>query len=194
MKERLAIVSVFFGILAIIIFTLFQKIDMPLQMIDRATGLIAYLFLFLAILSSEYMRQMKGIFGKSFISMHHWLARIAVFLMLIHPIAFALEERSIMVFIPVFYPLMEFLELAGRPALYLIIIAVLAGIYSKRIIKKWKKIHYLNYIAFLFIFVHALLIGTDLRSAIIQLLWATMAFLVIVVFIHKHVLAARKSQ
>lgn len=188
MKERIAILLPFFIIVTIIMFTLHQKMDMPLQMIDRASGLFAYLFLFLAILSSEYMRQMKKIFGKGFIAIHHHIARIGVTLMLIHPIAFALEESSFLVFIPVLLPIKDFLELAGRPALYLILIATLAGMYRKKIIKKWKKIHYLNYIAFPLLFVHSWLIGTDLQSGIMQLLWFTMFFLVIAIFIHKHII------
>ena len=191
MKERLIIVSSFIVIVALAMFTLFQNMEMPLQMIDRATGLFAYLFIFLAILSSEYMKQMKKIFGMGFIAIHHHLVRIGILLMLVHPIAFALEERSFFVFVPVFYPFMDFLELAGRPALYLILIAALAGVYRKKIIRTWKKIHYLSYLAFLLIFIHAWLIGTDLQSRIMQLIWAIMAVIIIVVFIHKHIIKHR---
>ncbi|MGM0771325.1 MAG: ferric reductase [Halobacteriota archaeon] len=173
---------------AIIVFILLQEKDMPLRMVDRATGLFAYMFIFLAILSSEYMMQMMKIFGKGFINVHHLLARIGMSLMFIHPIAFAFEEKSISVFLPVFYPLKDFLELAGRPAFYLIIIAVLAGVYRKHIIKKWKNFHYLNYLAFIMIFIHAWLIGTDLEYLIMKILWIAMALIVVGVFVHKHMI------
>jgi DMSO/TMAO reductase YedYZ heme-binding membrane subunit len=113
--------------------------------------------------------------------------------MLLNPIAFAFEKQSISVFIPVFYPFMEFLELAGRPALYLVIIAVAAGVYRKHFIRKWKKIHYLNYPAFLLIFIHSWLIGTDLNSGIMQLLWVCMVLVIAAIFVHKHIIPFQKS-
>ncbi len=194
MKKNYPVFLSLIIISAIIVFTLMQKSDMPMRMIDRATGLFGYLFLFLAILSSEYMKEMKQLFGKSFIKIHHFLARIAVLLMLVHPVAFALEERSASVFIPVLYPLNRFLELAGRPALYLMLIAVIIAIYRKRFIRQWKKVHYLNYPAFLMIFIHAWLIGTDLNSLIMQVLWLSMAFIVIAVFVHKHLIPERSGK
>ncbi len=187
MKERSIILFSVLIIAIIFLLTLLEKQDAPLQMIDRASGIYALFFIFLAIVSSEYMKQMKKIFGKGFMSIHHFSARIGVLLMLIHPIAFALEERNINVFLPVFYPLKDFLELAGRPAFYLILIAVMAAVYRKKIIRKWKKIHYLNYPAFLMVFVHSWLIGTDLRSEIMQVIWIAMLLVVIGVFVHKHV-------
>lgn len=193
MEKRWYLIFLVTVIAAIIAFVLLQAINTPLEMIDRAAGLFAYYFIFLAILSSEYIKQMKKVFGQGFIRVHHHLARLGISLMLLHPIAFAFERQSISVFIPVFYPFMEFLELAGRPAFYLIIIAVATGVYRKHIIRKWKKIHYLNYPAFLLIFIHSWLIGTDLNSTIMQLLWVCMALVIAAIFVHKHIISPRKS-
>ena len=193
MEKRWQLIFLVTFIAAIIAYILLQAIDTPLEMIDRAAGLFAYYFIFLAILSSEYMKQMKRVFGQGFIKVHHHLARLGISLMLLHPIAFAFEKQSISVFIPVFYPFMEFLELAGRPALYLVIIAVAVGVYRKHFIRKWKKIHYLNYPAFLLIFIHSWLIGTDLNSGIMQLLWVCMALVISAIFVHKHIIPLRKG-
>jgi len=193
MEKRWHLIFLVTFIAAIIAYILLQAIDTPLEMIDRAAGLFAYYFIFLAILSSEYMKQMKKVFGQGFIRIHHHLARLGISLMLLHPIAFAFEKQSISVFIPVLYPLMEFLELAGRPAFYLVIIAVAAGVYRKHFIRKWKKIHYLNYPAFLMIFIHSWLIGTDLNSGIMQLLWVCMALVIAAIFVHKHIIPFQKS-
>lgn len=193
MEKRWQLIFLVTFIAAIIAYILLQAIDTPLEMIDRAAGLFAYYFIFLAILSSEYMKQMKKVFGQGFIRIHHHLARLGISLMLLHPIAFAFEKQSISVFIPVFYPFMEFLELAGRPALYLVIIAVAVGVYRKHFIRKWKKIHYLNYPAFLLIFIHSWLIGTDLNSGIMQLLWVCMALVISAIFVHKHIIPLRKG-
>ncbi len=192
MQTKIKILSFVVLISGILMLSLFQEKDNPLRMVDRATGLFAYFFIFLAILSSEYMIQMKKVFGKGFIAIHHFLAKIGILLMILHPIAFAFEEKSASVLVPVFYPLMDFLELAGRPAFYLIIIAVSAGFYRKKLGRKWIKLHYLNYIAFLLIFIHAWLIGTDLQSGIMQLIWITMALIVVVVFIDKHFIQLKK--
>lgn len=193
MEKRWQIIFLITFIAAIIAYIILQTIDTPLKMIDRATGLFAYYFIFLAILSSEYMKEMKKVFGQGFIRVHHHLARLGISLMLLHPIAFAFEKQSIQVFIPVFYPLMDFLGLAGRPAFYLIIIAVAAGIYRKRFIRKWKRIHYLSYPAFLLVFIHSWLIGTDLNSGIMQLLWVCMALVIAAIFVHKRIIPLRKS-
>ncbi|WP_407356135.1 ferric reductase-like transmembrane domain-containing protein [Methanolobus sp. WCC5] len=193
-KKRDAILFSLIVVSAIMIFTLLQKTDTFLQLIYRASGLFAYFFIFLAILSSEYMRQMKNVFGKGFIAVHHILARIGILLMLVHPVAFAIERRSISVFVPVFHPFTDFLELAGRPAFYLILIAVFAALYRKRISGGWKKIHYLIYPAFLLTFAHAWLIGTDLNSGSMQFLWIVMALTVAGIFLHKRVALYRKSK
>jgi hypothetical protein len=134
MERRWQLIFLVTFIAAIIAYILLQTIDTPFKMIDRATGLFAYYFIFLAILSSEYMKQMKKVFGQGFIRVHHHLARIGILLMLLHPIAFAFEKQSISVFIPVFYPFMEFLGLAGRPAYYIFIIAIAAGGFTGNIL------------------------------------------------------------
>ncbi|MBN2488853.1 MAG: ferric reductase-like transmembrane domain-containing protein [Methanosarcinaceae archaeon] len=159
---------------------------MPVKMIDRVAGLFAYYFIFLAILSYEYMAQMKEVFGKSFIKVHHILARAGVLLMLIHPIAFAIEINDPYVFVPVFFPLDQFLIFAGRPAIFLFLIAVSTSTIRKRIPRYWKKVHYLNYVAFLLVFIHAWYIGTDIQSGIMQTTWFLMALVVTGIFVHKH--------
>ena len=59
----------------------------------------------------------------------------------------------------------------------MILIAVLAGLYRKRIPKKWKDIHALNYLGFVLVFFHAWLIGTDLQYGLMQAVWLAMALL-----------------
>ncbi|MBN1134076.1 MAG: ferric reductase-like transmembrane domain-containing protein [Methanosarcinaceae archaeon] len=132
------------------------------------------------------MAQMKTDFGKSFIEIHHLLARVGVMFMFIHPIAFAFKINSPYVFIPIFFPLKQFMIFAGRFAIYLFLAAILVSIIRKKIPRYWKKVHYLNYLGFLLVFIHAWLIGTDLQAGIMQTIWFLMALIVTGVFVHKH--------
>ncbi len=187
MKKSYPILIMVLLIFVIILYFVSRQTDQLLQMIDRISGLFGYLFLFLALLSSEYMKQIKKIFGKGFIKVHHQLGRLSVLLMLIHPIAFAFEKGSVLVFVPVFSPLEQFLELAGRPALYILLIGIFAGVYRKKMVKSWKKFHYLIYPGFFMVFIHAWFIGTDLQYPLMQALWVSMLLIAVGVFVHKHI-------
>jgi DMSO/TMAO reductase YedYZ heme-binding membrane subunit len=187
--ERELIASFLVVVAGIIIFFLFQDRGTAVGMVARAAGLFGYFFIFLAILSSEYMIRIKKIFGRPFMNIHHHLARAGVAMILIHP-AFIAHQFGLSSFVPVFSPFMDFLRLAGRPALYMILIAVLAGLYRKRIPKKWKDIHALNYLGFVLVFFHAWLIGIDLQYGLMQAIWLAMVIIVIAVFIHKHIMSA----
>ncbi|MFX1354795.1 MAG: hypothetical protein ACFFGP_12585, partial [Promethearchaeota archaeon] len=88
--------------------------------------------------------------------------------------AFAISEMNIGVFIPVFFPFIRFLELAGRLALILIYIATLAAIMRKKVQKYWRFFHVLNYIALLLAYIHGVLIGTDFRNLGILIIFTIM--------------------
>lgn len=193
MKSRVMLIGLLL-VMAVgtIAYNLFQHTGTFSEILIRACGLYANLFFFLAIISSEYMLQMRRTFGRSFINVHHQLSRIGIALMLTHPLAFAFKEGAI-VFVPVLYPPAAFLELAGRPALYIVLAAVLAALYRKKMPRKWKSIHALNYLAFLLIFSHAWLIGTDLQSLSMQFIWIVMLLGVVAVFMHKHIFPARNK-
>ncbi len=187
--ERELIASFLVIVAGILIFFLLQDRGTAAGTVARAAGLFGYFFIFLAILSSEYMIRIKKIFGRPFMNIHHHLARAGVAMILVHPALIAYQS-GLSSFVPVFSPFMDFLRLAGRPALYIILIAVLAGLYRKRIPKKWKDIHALNYLGFVLVFFHAWLIGTDLQYGLMQAVWLAMALIVISVFIHKHIILA----
>ncbi|WP_406657807.1 ferric reductase [Methanolobus sp. ZRKC2] len=194
MKKGVMVIGLFLAMaVGTIVYNLFQYSGTFTELIIRTCGLFSNLFIFMAIISSEYMLQMRKTFGRSFINVHHQLSRIGIALMLIHPLPFVIQ-KGVVALIPVFYPPVTFLELAGRPALYIVLIAVLAAVYRKKIPRKWKNIHKLNYLAFLLIFFHAWLVGTDLQSLSMQLIWIVMLLIVAAVFIHKHIFGTRKSK
>jgi DMSO/TMAO reductase YedYZ heme-binding membrane subunit len=154
----------------------------------RAAALFGYITLFWAIISSEYMRQLRKLFGRPFLNLHHLLTRVAWVLILAHPLAYAMLAGSATVLVPVFSPFDRFLQLAGRPALYLFALATIAGVVRNRIKRYWKLVHKLNYLAFAMVFAHAWLIGTDVRSStVLQVVWLVMAGAVLLVAVHKTV-------
>jgi len=169
----------------IMLYVLFQTPAPALGMLRRATALFGYSSLFLSIISSEYMREMRKLFGKPFLTVHHILAVVGLMLTAIHPLTFALENKDLSVFVPVFSPVSSFLAWAGRPALYLIFLAALAAMARGHMKSIWRSIHWLNYLAFILAFVHAWHIGTDVATGLLRLAWAVMAVLVLVVFAQK---------
>ncbi len=126
-------------------------------MLRRFVGALAYLAMFLAIVSSGYMAKMRKISGISFVKTHHNLARIGILLIFIHPITFVLEGQGIQIFSPI-SPTNLFIELAGRPVFYLFILVAGIAIYGK-IYKNWRKVHYPSYLAFLLVSIHAPIIN-----------------------------------
>ncbi|AEH60937.1 Ferric reductase domain protein transmembrane component domain protein [Methanosalsum zhilinae DSM 4017] len=168
------------------LYTIFQTPASALEMLIRGAALFGFISLFVAIISSEYMMEVRKIFGKPFLRIHHLFGAIGLALILTHATSFAINVGSLSPFSVVLSPLETFLELAGRPALYLFIIGALAGIYRSKIKSGWRYIHLVNYVAFLFALIHGLLIGTDLTfTNPLGVIFILMGLVVVYVFISK---------
>lgn len=182
-KRFYPIYGVILLITAFIVYIVLQTPEEPILMLRRFAGLFAYFTMFLTIISSEYMVKMRKISGMPFIKTHHNLARIGILLILIHPLTFVLEGRGIQIFSPI-SPTNIFIALAGRPAFYLFILAAGIAIYRKKY-KNWRKVHYLSYLAFLLVSIHALMIGADFTQDVMKILTLAMTAIVIAIFIDK---------
>lgn len=170
---------------AIVVFTL-SRTPAPLAYnIARAAGLFGYGTLFVTILSHEYMREMRKLFGKPFVTVHHILAVTGLVLVTLHPALMAILMRDPRQFVPRFDSLRTFLLLGGRPALYLILIAVLAAIVRRRLKDTWKVIHWLSYVAFVLVFAHSWLLGGNVSTSILKFVSPLMLLTVVVVFLRK---------
>ena len=167
----LAIISLY--ILVSILFILTAIRD-SYDFFVRIFALLGFTSLFIASMMSPFMVQIYKYFGKKFINIHHFFSIIGLILITIHPVAFALSKMDITVFVPVFYPFYDFWLLAGRPALILIYIAVVAGTLRNKIPIYWKHIHVLNYVALFFGLIHGILIGTDFKNPAILILFSIM--------------------
>jgi hypothetical protein len=157
----------------------------PLNWLIRGAALMGYLAIFQSVLSSAYMRQIYRIFGRPFVKVHHVLSVTGLVLVTLHPLGAAIDAGSLKVFLPKFDSWGIFLQLGGRPAWYLIAAASLAAVLRKTIGRTWRTIHFLNYLAFLLVTVHAIMIGTDLQHTIVKAVSVALALVVVVIFIQK---------
>jgi DMSO/TMAO reductase YedYZ heme-binding membrane subunit len=153
--------------------------------VARAAALFGYSTIFLTILSNEYMREMKKLFGRPFLRVHHILSVVGLILIVVHPITVALVTKDISAFIPRFDSFSLFLTLGGRPALYLFMAAALAAVLRRRIKNVWRSIHWLNYVAFSLAFVHSWLLGANVSHGLFKFIWPAMFAIALIVFVHK---------
>ncbi|MBN1488198.1 MAG: ferric reductase [Anaerolineae bacterium] len=164
---------------------LLNPVGTPMNWGVRATAIVGYVAVFLAVLSSAYMRELYRTLGRPFLWGHHVLSISGLVLLTLHPLILAIEVASAAVFIPRFDSLSLFLQLGGRPALYLMFMASLGAVLRKSWKKNWRTVHQLNYIAFLLGTVHAVMIGTDFSQPFLRVIPIAMALAVSAVFVHK---------
>jgi sulfoxide reductase heme-binding subunit YedZ len=157
----------------------------------RAAALFAYGTLFVTILSHEYMREMRELFGQPFLAVHHILAVTGLVLVILHPVLIAILLRDPRQLVPRFDSLRTLLLLGGRPALYLILIAVLTAVVRGRLKGTWKVIHWLNYVAFVLVFAHSWLLGGNVSTSILKFIWPLMLLTVVVVFLRNRLARTR---
>jgi len=148
--------------------------------------MIGIVCLFLATLMVPFQREIRKIFGTSFMNLHHYFTIAGLVLVTLHPVILAIETMDFTVFIP---PLDEtFWELAGRPALILLYITLITAFIRNRFAllrKNWKYIHWLNYVALTFGVIHANLIGTDLTNPILIIVINGLFILSLLVLVYK---------
>ena len=157
----------------------------PVHWIVRGAGMVGYVAIFLAIVSSAYMRELYRLLGRPFLWAHHVVSTSGLILIVLHPLALAIETASAAVFVPRFDSWLVFWQLGGRPALYLIAVGSLGALLRKSWRNGWRTVHMLNYVACLLGTVHAVLIGTDFGQPFLRLVPITMALVAVGVFIRK---------
>ena len=123
-------------------------------------------------------------FGLKFLQYHHYFAIFSLIMATLHPVVFAWQSMSLMVFIPNFSTWYLFWALAGRPALILIYIGLIAALFWKKSKKLWKYFHSFMYIAVIFIYVHGMLIGVDFQSLGIKIMYSILVGITLFMFIY----------
>ncbi len=159
--------------------------DFPRYSIIRGAALLGYLAVFLASLSSFFMRELTRFFGRPFIRIHHIIAVTGLVVLAVHALFNAWYSETLGVFIPKFDSFLHFFEHGGRPALWLILIASLIALLRTSIGGNWRLIHRLNYVAFLLATFHALFLGTDFRYLGMKVIATIMAAVLLAVYVLK---------
>ena len=151
----------------------------------RAAALLGYLAVFLSILSSLYLRELVRFFGRPFVQIHHILALTGLGLLLVHPLGVVLSLGSARWLLPQFGSWVEFWRWGGPPALYLLLLAALAA-WQRQALKGWRIVHYGTYAAFLLGTVHAIMLGSDVRSLVARVVVILLAVAAGWVLLRRH--------
>ena len=165
--------------------------DYTLHAATRGAAMLGYMYVFLACLSSAFVRELTRRLGKPYLKVHHVLATVGLTLLTVHGVLVAWDSRSVAVFLPRFESPEGFLLWGGPPAYWLIWIAVAAAALRLSVGPRWRLIHWLNYIAFMLATTHALMIGSDLVHPIPRYTASAMALIVIAVFFRKRLTEAK---
>jgi len=158
----------------------------------RLFALWGYFFLAIAAMMTPFLKEIKHLFGLPFIKMHHIFAYAGLCLITLHPIFIAIYSSTAAVFIPSFSSWYEFWLFAGRPALIILYIALIAILFRRKI-KPWRIIHALMYLMLLLGFVHAVLIGTDFAKKAILIIYSVMFAGIIASFTAKRLQVYKNS-
>ena len=195
-RQIIIISGVFILYLVVFLVFILNPFTIPLYDLVRITALFGLLTLFISSIMAAFTKEIYQIFGKPFKKIHHIFAYTGLVLITLHPILYSIVVKSANVFAPKFGSWGEFLSLAGRPALYLIFLAVLAGILQPRIKNWWRYIHVLNYIALLFGVIHGMWTGTsDLSTSILlQILYVTLLALATASFAYKRYKSVKRKK
>jgi DMSO/TMAO reductase YedYZ heme-binding membrane subunit len=184
-----------FAVVLVVVVLILTTNRYTLNSVVRFGALLGYLGVFLASLSSNYMRELTRYFGRPFPKVHHAVSITALTMLLVHAVTVAWMSQSLRAFLPVFTTLQAFFALGGRPAFWLILIAALAGVFRTRIGKHWKTIHWLNYVAFFLGTAHAIMIGSTFSNRLpLQILAVLMAVILVAVFVLKRMAEQKRRQ
>ncbi|MFP4050797.1 MAG: hypothetical protein ACLFVB_03560, partial [Thermoplasmata archaeon] len=134
---------------------------------------------------TPFLKDIYQTFGKPFLTIHHAFAAVGLAGATLHPVVFALDVGDPAVFIPDTSSWLAFWELAGRPALILIYVAVIAVLIKSKMKKYWRAVHSLMYVVLFFVLVHGILIGTDFENIGILVIYNLLFVGVVVGFVYK---------
>lgn len=142
--------------------------------VQRVLGLSAFTLLFIQIMIGSNMERLKKFFGDWIFKFHVFEGLFIYSLVILHGLSFVYFNYVLFHRFDPFYVFIDVCVLCvnkldhfynfGRIGFWLITSAVFAALFrgfNYWMRKNWRKFHYLNYVAFLIIGVHAYFIGTD---------------------------------
>ncbi len=185
-KGYLVLTGIVLLFTAITVLFILDALPASLHLVVRLFALWGYTFLAIATILTPFLKETVKIFGRPFIKIHHIFAFAGLGLITLHPISYSIEAMSASVFIPVFDSWSGFWANAGRLAIIVLYIALIAILLRKKI-KPWRIIHALMYIVLLMGFVHGNIVGTDFTSTGILIIFSILFGLSVITFVAKRV-------
>jgi len=161
----------------------------------RLLGLYGFMFLSVTTLTTPFLREVTQAFGKPFLKIHHAFSILGIVLITSHPVSNAIDRLSLGVFLPNFSSWEVFWMLAGRPAFFLLYIAVATSLLRVKASRYWRLFHAFMYVVLFFGIVHANLVGEDFEDLGIKLIFDTLFIASLAGFAYKrymHFQAKRK--
>ena len=194
LKQVIVLSSVFLLYLAVfLVFILGDRFDVMYDFV-RILALFGLLTLFVSSIMTAFTKEIFQLFGKPFKKVHHIVAYFGLSLIILHPVFLVIYTKMPEFLLPRFDSWIVFWTFAGIPALYLIILASIAGLLQPRIKKWWRYVHGLNYIALLFGVIHGMLLGTDLSTSIfLKIFYVSLLVLTSAAFVYKRYKSIRRK-
>ena len=151
----------------------------------RTCALLGYLCVFVASGSALYLRELVRLFGRPFIKTHHVVTVTGLILLALHGLMVSIS-LGFGVLIPKVSSWLLFFTWGGPVALYLIGIASLVALLrTSSLRKQWRYLHWLNYLAFFLATTHAILLGSEFRSAAMKAIPIVLALALVAAFVLK---------
>ena len=199
MEKKVQKILIISGVISlyvlVFIFYILGSFTVRLEDFARIFALFGLLSLLISSFMAAFTKEIYKIFGHPFKKIHHFIALFGLGLIILHPIFLVILNRDPMLFAPNFSSWQFFWFFAGSPALYLIILATIAGFMQKRIKKWWRYIHAFNYIAVSFGVIHGMLIGSDLSTSIaLKIIYLVLLALTAISFILKRYQTYKKKR
>jgi DMSO/TMAO reductase YedYZ heme-binding membrane subunit len=167
------------------------EVDGVPHVLVRLLGLYGFLLLGVATLITPFLAEVTRVFGRPFLKVHHAFSVFGIAFITLHPVFNAVQRLSLAVFVPRFDSWELFWMLAGRPALIILYVALLAVFLRKKIPKYWRPFHALMYVVLLFGIVHANLIGDDFANLGIMIIFDALFLASLASFAYKRYLNYR---
>ncbi len=145
---------------------------------NRLFGSLSYFFLFIAILLGELrmLAKVKGDF--TLFRFHKPIAIFSLFLVLLHALSAILDKykwgKSLNFTDYLGFNFsdkwMAFLSFGALALYLLVLVGATSANRGMRILgfKRWKGMHYFSYLAFVFAYIHAVNLGTDLKTGALE--------------------------
>lgn len=144
----------------------------------RLFGLYAFVFVWVQVMLGSFMPLFIGIFGSKALKFHISQGIFVLLFAFLHPIIFYLASFLATPEIPFWDALAHYFGVTGLPlypylgpvALTLMVITVItAKLRARPLLRKhWRIIHFLNYLVFLFSFLHSYNVGSDVHTQPLQ--------------------------